>query len=362
MAAWDKRDDMLVHGQDPFNAEPVPTALYGHDLTPVEAFYTRNHGKVPVADPEQWRLVVDGLVGTALRLCLDDLRTGFEPRSLVATLQCAGNRRAEMAAVREIVGEDPWQRCATSTARWVGVALTDVLAAAGVGPAARHVAFGAPDVSSLAHPPQTYGASIPLSKATGPEVLLAWEMNDQPLPAVHGAPVRVVVPGYIGARSVKWVDHVSVRSEPSDNYFQATAYRILPPQVDPACAAPGNGISLGPVALNCEILQPGDDDRVSAGPVSIGGYAFAGDDRTVARVDVSVDRGQTWQQATLRPQSGPWAWRLWTATVEVSCGPVTALARAWDSTGALQPESSAALWNPKGYANNSWPHVDFWAD
>jgi sulfite oxidase len=87
MAAWDKRDDMLVHGQDPFNAEPVPTALYGHDLTPVEAFYTRNHGKVPLADPEQWRLVVDGLVGTALRLCLDDLRTGFEPRSLVATLQ-----------------------------------------------------------------------------------------------------------------------------------------------------------------------------------------------------------------------------------------------------------------------------------
>ena len=137
---------------------------------------------------------------------------------------------------------------------------------------------------------------MPLSKATSPEVLLAWAMNGEPLTAVHGAPVRVVVPGYIGARSVKWVTRVTVRAEPSDNFFQETAYRLLP--VD-GVQAPGAGLSLGPVALNSEILRPEHGDTVPAGTVRVSGYAYAGDDRSVCRVDVSVDGGATWRLATL---------------------------------------------------------------
>ncbi len=127
-------------------------------------------------------------------------------------------------------------------------------------------------------------------------------MNDEPLTAAHGAPVRVVVPGYIGARSVKWVERITVQVEPSTNFFQETAYRLPPPEDVPA---PGVGISLGPLALNSEILVPDDGQRLPAGPTVISGYALAGDDRAVSRVDVSVDGGATWQQAELADALSP---------------------------------------------------------
>ena len=189
------------------------------------------------------------------------------------------------------------------------------------------------------------------------EVLLAWQMNGEPLPPIHGGPVRLVVPGYIGARSVKWVTAVTVQDEPSDNYFQTKSYKILPPDTDPADAGPNDGIALVIVALNCDILCPDDGAQVTAGPLTIRGYAFAGDDRGVARVDVSVDGGRTWRQAKLEPVFSRWAWQHWALTADVSPGPLRVTARAWDTIGATQPESPAALWNPKGYANNSWAHV-----
>jgi sulfite oxidase len=117
-----------------------------------------------------------------------------------------------------------------------------------------HVAFAAPDVAQEARPVQPYGSSIPLSNAMSEEVLLAWQMNGQPLPRAHGGPVRVVVPGYIGARSVKWITAITVQPIPSQNYFQALDYRILPPEADPDSVAAGEGISLSTLALNCDIL------------------------------------------------------------------------------------------------------------
>ena len=177
------------------------------------------------------------------------------------------------------------------------------------------------------------------------------------LPEPHGGPVRVVVPGFIGARSVKWITTITVQIAPSDNYFQSTAYRLLPADADPETAAPGAGLSLSSIALNSDILVPDDGAVIPAGPLTIRGYALAGDDLGVARVDVSLDDGVTWRQACLQPQRGPWAWRLWSLGVEVPRGELRITARAWDSTGALQPESAAALWNPKGYVNNSWARV-----
>jgi sulfite oxidase len=357
MGTWGKRDDMLVHRAEPYNAEPSRGALADRMLTPLDAFYCRNHGPVPQMHPESWRLTVDGLVERPLTLSLGDLQAGFAEHSLVATLQCAGNRRAEFIAVRDIPGEDPWGPGATSTARWSGARLADVLVHAGLRPEAAHIAFAAPDVSELADPPQPYGGSVPAGKATAGEVLLAWAMNDQPLSRVHGAPVRVVVPGWIGARSVKWLQRVTAQREPSGNYFQATAYRILPPEADPARAGEGDGISLGPVVLNTAILRPDDGARLRPGPVQITGYANAGEGRGVARVDVSFDEGGSWTQADLDEPAGPWAWRLWRTTVDLGEGEYVIAARAWDSTGATQPESARHLWNPKGYANNSWCRI-----
>jgi sulfite oxidase len=354
---WGKRDDMRVHEAEPFNAEPPPGALANSATTPADAFYSRCHGPVPKIDPASWRLTVEGLVRQPLTLSLDDLRTAFAEHTLTATLQCAGNRRAALAAVRDIPGEHPWGDGATATADWTGVRLSDVLIAAGVSPSAdAHVAFAAPDVSETAKPPQTYGGSVPLSKAVSPEVLLAWAMNGQPLPPVHGAPLRVVVPGWIGARSVKWLRGITVQDAPSDNYFQSVAYRLLPPQPDPSGAG-ADGFALGPIALNSAILTPTDGDIVPAGRVEVTGYAFAGDGRGVARVDVSADGGRSWLQAELCDDQGRWAWRLWRAEVHLRPGENPLVARAWDTTAAVQPEHPAPVWNPKGYVNNSWPRV-----
>ena len=223
----------------------------------MEAFYARNHGPVPDITPHQWHLSVDGMVEKAAHPDLRPTDHGFTAHSVVATLACAGNRRAELLQVRPIPGKDPWAHGAISTAEWRGARLADVLDAAGVHHhGGVHVAFSAPDVAQEARPVQSYGSSIPLSKAMSPEVLLAWEMNGQPLPRIHGGPVRVVVPGYIGARSVKWVSAITVQPVPSENYFQALDYRILPPETDPDTAAPGEGISLSTLPLNCDILVP----------------------------------------------------------------------------------------------------------
>ena len=346
MGPWAKRDDMIVHVAEPYNAEAPRSALAERALTPVAAFYARGHGPVPDIDPDTWRLELTGLLDRPRSLSLEQLRAGFARREVVATVQCAGNRRAGLLAVRDIPGEIPWGAGAISTARWTGVSLADVLAEARPRPDAGHVEFTAPDVSAEARPPQPFGGSIPLAKATAGEVLLAWAMNDRPLPPVHGGPVRVVVPGYVGARSVKWVSRVTVRERPSDNYFQAVSYRLLP-----------SGLQLGPVAVNADILVPEDGAVLPAGPVTVTGYAFGGDGREVARVDVSLDQGRTWRQADLDPGAGPWAWRHWRTELDLPTGETTITARAWDTAAASQPERPESLWNPGGYVNNSWPRV-----
>jgi sulfite oxidase len=272
---WEKRRDTTVRDRLPFNAEPPASVLAGRELTALDAFYCRNHGPFPDITGEQWRLTVDGMVQKPLTLTYDGLTSQFTPHSVVATLACAGNRRAELLRVRPIPGKDPWAHGAISTAEWRGVRLADVLGAAGVDlDEGLHVAFSAPDVAQEASPVQSYGSSIPLSKAMSQEVLLAWEMNSEPLPGVHGGPVREVVPGYIGARSVKWVTGIAVQPVPSANYFQASDYRILPPDADPDTVPPGEGISLSTLALNCDILVPGDDAEIPAGPLTTRGYAL----------------------------------------------------------------------------------------
>jgi sulfite oxidase len=343
-----------VHEREPFNAETGLAALAEGPLTATDAFYVRGHGPVPEADRAAWRLRVHGLVERELELSLSTLREAFRESHATATLQCAGNRRAGLMAIRDIPGEAPWGPGATGTATWTGVAVGDVLALAKPFRSGVHVGFEGVDLCSQASPPEYFGGSIPLDKACRPEVLLAWEMNGEPLPPVHGAPLRVVVPGYIGARSVKWLERIEIRSTPWPGYFQQVAYRLLPEDGSPG---PGAGVPLGLIALNADVLSPADDETVAAGLVEVRGYAFAGGERHVVRVDISMDHGDSWSQAELLADLGRWAWRQWRATVDLGPGEHEILVRAWDSSAATQPENEAALWNPKGYVNNARPRV-----
>ncbi|MCW2868584.1 MAG: hypothetical protein JWR20_2772, partial [Marmoricola sp.] len=345
------RADMIVHEQEPFNAESSLAAL-ADPLTATDAFYVRSHGAVPDLDPEGWRLRVRGAVQRELELSLTTLREAFAEHRVTATLQCAGNRRAGLVAVRDIPGEAPWGPGATGTATWTGVLLADVLALAGPAPGAEHVGFVGADSCPEATPEQPFAGSIPLDKALRREVLLAWAMNDEPLTAVHGAPLRVVVPGYIGARSVKWLQEVEVRQTPWPGFFQHVVYRLLPEDGTPG---PGAGVPLGLVALNSDVTSHRDGDEVTAGQVELRGHAFAGGDRSVARVDVSPDGGRSWRSAELLEDLGPWAWRQWRATLDLEPGEHEVVVRAWDSSAATQPEEEAGLWNPKGYVNNARP-------
>ena len=353
MGRFGKRDDLVVHTEEPFNAETGLASLTD-PVTDTDAFYVRDHGPVPEIDARAWRLRVGGLVQRELSLSLETLREAFRERSVTATLQCAGNRRAGLVAIRDIPGEAPWGPGATGTATWTGVALADVLALAGPELEASDVGFEGADVSSEVVPVQRFGGSIPLDKAARSEVLLAWAMNGEPLQAVHGAPLRVVVPGYIGARSVKWLERIELRSEPWPGYFQHVVYRLLPADGTPG---PGAGMPLGLVALNSDVLSPRDGQTVAAGPVEVRGHAFAGGDRYVSRVDVSTDDGSTWTQASLLEDLGRWAWRQWRITLDLPAGEHELLVRAWDSSAATQPEDEAALWNPKGYVNNARPRI-----
>ena len=137
-------------------------------------------------------------------------------------------------------------------------------------------------------------------------------------------------------------------------YFQHVVYRLLPEDGTPG---PGEGMPLGLVALNADVLSPADGATVAAGPVEVRGYAFAGGERHVARVDVSLDGGASWSQAELLDDLGPWAWRQWRITVDLAPGEHEIVVRAWDSSAATQPEDEAALWNPKGYVNNARPRI-----
>jgi sulfite oxidase len=273
MPPFGKSPDTIVHQDEPLNAEPPRAGLAGAPITPLERFYVRNHGPVP-GDAGPLRL--DGLVQRPVELTLADLRA-LPRRELTVTLQCAGNRRAELLRVRDIPGEAPWGPGATGTAHWAGAALADVLATAGVDPAARHVGLTGADRSEEADPPQRYEISIP---------------------------------------------------------------------------TPGAGIPLGEVALNSDILSA----TVTPGAVELQGYAFAGGERRVARVEISA--GGHWTAAELLDDQGPWAWRLWRAALPLPAGRHELLVRAWDSAGATQPEHPATVWNPKGYGNSAWGRIE----
>lgn len=379
-----KRDpDFLVRSLEPLNGGPTPSRQVASFLTPNELFFVRNHGSVPRVDANAYRLAVGGMVATQLDLSLADLAERFERRTVISTLACAGQRRIEMTDVAPIPGELPWGQEAVSTAEWSGWSLADVLRAAGVTDDAQHVAFEGLDEVERRGERFKYGSSIPRSKAASHEVLLADSMNGQPLPPEHGYPLRVVVPGYIGARQVKWLRRIEARPTSSDNYFQAVAYRRYPRDMTHETHDPTRGVELTELEVNCLIAAPAAGAAVGSGPVQVKGVAYAGGDASVAKVEVSGDGGESWVSARLEPpvaspgvataptlhdersaspgaSAARWAWRIFTCELEVAfnaLGVGVIAARAHDSLGATQPRDAEGLWNFKGYMNNAWPRV-----
>jgi sulfite oxidase len=201
-----------------------------------------------------------------------------------------------------------------------------------------------------------FGASIPLEKALSPEVLLVHTMNGAPLPREHGFPLRVLVPGYVGARSVKWLRDITLQREPSTNYFEAHDYKWFPPEVTAETADWSHAKPIEEIPLNAVICAPRDGEVRRAGPTLVQGYAITGEAPPVQRVELSLDSGATWTAADVS-ESDRWSWCTWEATVDLSPGDREIVVRAWDTEGRTQPADVGPLWNFKGYVNNAWHRV-----
>jgi sulfite oxidase len=221
-------------------------------------------------------------------------------------------------------------------------------------PLANHVEFTGLDQVERQGEQFGFGGSITVSKALSGEVILATELNGRPLPPAHGYPLRVVVPGWIGARSVKWLGRISLRKYPSPNYFQSQAYRLESTANPDDPRDVSGGIALTEIPLNAVIIQPAAGAVIPAGQVRVFGWAVGSGARPVTGVEISSNAGQDWVPATITRAGSAWTWSLWEASLQLSRGRYTLAVRAADGSGARQPAGVDATWNVKGYNNNAW--------
>ena len=366
------RHPVLHHNQErPFNAEPPPAILTAQFLTPNDFFYVRNHLPVPPKiKPNEYRLEVtkEGIVGEPRQLSLDDIKK-LPHHTISATLQCAGNRRSNMSTVKQVRGMS-WGISAIGNATWTGVRLRDVLKQASENEddfkQFKHVQFEGFDQDALG---SCYGASIPIETAMNPQsdVLLAFEMNGEELPMDHGYPLRVIVPGTIGARSVKWLSRIILSSEESPSSWQRRDYKLFPANIDVSNVDFNSSQAMQEMPVQSAICSPmpGSNVKVSDGVVNIRGYAYSGGGRAISRVDVSINGGKEWHTANLihepeQKYNQAWAWTLWEVTIAIPenyVGDLDLCCKALDSSCNTQPEKAEDIWNFRGLANNSWHHV-----
>ncbi|MBI3855121.1 MAG: molybdopterin-dependent oxidoreductase [Planctomycetes bacterium] len=347
--------DLISRQENPFNAEPRLDRLLESWTTPYEHFYVRCHGTQPVVDPATYALTVEGLVERTLRLSLEDLQK-LPKVSVSATLQCAGSRRNEHNHVKPVAGV-LWDAGAISTAEWRGLRLSVLLERAGLKPAAKQLWFDGLDTVTLKDRQTVFGGGVPLEKAMRPETIVALEMNGSPLSREHGFPARTIVPGFIGARSVKWLGRIVVADRPSENNFVARDYKLFPPEAAAETVKPAEFEPIYENILTSALCRPLAGQTLKAGRTQAAGYALppGSPGGAIGGVEVSPDGGATWVPATLTGKDQPFSWRLWTADLDLTPGARTLVVRAKDAAGALQPER--APWNFKGYFYNGWHRV-----
>ncbi|KRX19208.1 putative sulfite oxidase, mitochondrial, partial [Trichinella nelsoni] len=356
---------MNVKSVEPLNAETGIGELVESFYTPNELFFKRNHHAIPTVDEHNYKLKVSGVGLEEREFTLEDLKTKFQPVSVVVTLQCAGNRRQDFNAVKPVRGLQ-WGPGAIGNAKWTGALLVDVLKEAGfqsiVENGAEHVQFTGLDDNGTGEP---YGASIPIDVAMKPgnQVILAYSMNDKPIPVEHGFPVRVVVPGVVGARSVKWLASIVLSKDESPSQWQQSDYKTFNPSTDWPTANFSTVQAIQELPVQSAICSPAENSSFPRGTktIAVKGYAWSGGGRDILRVEVSADNGHTWHSADLQlhiheRRNARFAWTLWTCEVPVeeNSGPITLLCKATDSSHNCQPESPNSIWNIRGLVNNSW--------
>jgi len=342
------KDRLIVRAARPQDLE-TPVALLDSWITPNDLFFVRSHLYTPEVALGAWRLAVDGEVARPVTLTFDDLRR-MPQVTLTATLECAGNGRANFSPP---VAGVQWQKGAVGTARWTGVRLADVLTRAGVQPSGRFVLLDGADVPLGAMP--DFVRQLPIAKAMDPDTLLAIEMNGAPIPIPNGFPVRAIVPGWEGAYSMKWLTGVRVLSQEHDSFWIKTAYRYPTRRVAPGAAVPPE--HMAPVmglAVKSLITSPGDGAK-TAGAVTIRGMAWAGE-ANITGVDVSTDGGSTWVPARLGTEQARYTWRQFALEWHpAAAGSYVVMSRAADDTGRVQPV--VPQWNPSGYLWNAIDQV-----
>jgi DMSO/TMAO reductase YedYZ molybdopterin-dependent catalytic subunit len=328
----------------------LPLEALRYDLTPVGLHYLLIHFDIPQVDADTWRLEIGGEVRSPLSLSLDELRE--RPKvSLACTLECAGNGRARLSP-RPV--SQPWLEEAVGNAEWTGTPLAPLLEGADVVDGAVEVLFTGLDRGIQGEVEHAYERSLPLDEALRPELLLAYEVNGQPLPPQHGFPLRLIVPGWYGMTHVKWLERITVLSEPFEGYQQTRQYRTK--QSEDELGDPVTRML--PRSLLIPPGIPDFPDRrrfLEPGSCVLEGRAWSGW-APITRVEVSLDGGQTWSDAALDEPTGEFGWRRWTFRWEdVEPGEYELSSRATDGAGNVQPTD--AEWNYGGYVNNAVQRV-----
>ncbi|KNA12873.1 hypothetical protein SOVF_121130 [Spinacia oleracea] len=377
---WIERNPSMIRltGKHPFNSEPPLTRLMHHGfLTPVPLHYVRNHGPVPNAKWEDWTVEVTGLVKRPIRFTMDQLVNDFQSREFPVTLVCAGNRRKEQNMTKQSIGFN-WGSAAVSTSVWRGVPLRDVLKRCGVMSSlkgALNVCFeGAEDLPGGGG--SKYGTSVKREFAMDParDIILAYMQNGEKLSPDHGYPVRMIIPGFIGGRMVKWLKRIIVTTTESDNYYHYKDNRVLPSHVDAELANSEawwykQEYIINELNVNSVITSPCHEEILPINawttqrPYTMRGYAYSGGGRKVTRVEVTMDGGDTWDICELDHQERGskygkfWCWCFWSLEVEVLdlLGAKEIGVRAWDESLNTQPEK--LIWNVMGMMNNCWFRV-----
>lgn len=383
---WVPRDGRLVRltGKHPFNVEPPVSILHKYKfITPSSLHYVRNHGACPKLSWETHTICVGGpLVQTPLEISMDQL-AAMEPRELPVTLVCAGNRRKEQNMIRQTIGFN-WGPSGVSTNVWKGVLLRDLLLQAGVSDknmADKHVEFiGVEDLPNKVGPGPfkdepwgklvKYGTSVPLARAMNPayDILIAYQANGERLQPDHGFPVRLIIPGYIGGRMIKWLKHINVIPHETKNHYHYHDNRILPPHITAEESLSGGWwykpeYIFNELNINSAMTQPDHNTTLALASnidktYEVAGYAYTGGGRKITRVEVSIDGGTHWELADIDRKERPteygmyWCWIWWKFDLKVAdlVGCKEIWCRAWDESNNPQPV--VPTWNLMGMGNN----------
>ncbi|GFF56898.1 sulfite oxidase, mitochondrial [Aspergillus udagawae] len=352
----EKHPDMLHLLQFPYNGEPPKRLVTSKVVTPNPLHFVRNHGGIPLIDKDKWSLCLDGLVKHPKTYTLDDIKdeSRFPRISKTVTMQCSGTRRIEQITLYGGQGDEvpqaPWAEGAIGTARYVGISLKKLIKdCGGLVEPAKHLEFYGADTYIKDLEAMNYVVSVPWSKVKANEVILAWEMNGETLPKIHGYPLRVVVLGYIGARSVKWIYRIKAIENPSRAPVQSKEYLYFNQQIGKYNLKATDGIQIQEMPVSSAIMSPWTKQVIiHTGKIRCKGWAYSGGGRWPERVELSADGGFTWYAVPPEQLSkkGRWTWRTW--EMELPCdaeGWIEIVCRCWDNSLNTQPLNVRAAWN-----------------